>query len=222
MKVLLVEDDAALANGLCKALAREGFAVDHVARGSDAISHALALIPDLIVLDLGLPDMDGVDVLKRLRQRDRILPILILTAREGIDDKVLALDSGADDYLAKPFNMAELLARLRVMSRRLGIASNSLIEVGSVVLDTASHSLKVDGGAAVLLSRREFMVIRALMENAGRVQTRVVLEHKLYGEGEEIASNAIEVHISNLRKKLPKGFIKNIRGVGYTVDGCIA
>ena len=217
VKVLLVEDDTTLANGLCKALARDGFAVDRVAGGAEALRHAAALAPDLVVLDLGLPDMDGVEVLKRLRQRHRSLPILILTARDRVDDKVAALDTGADDYLPKPFDMPELLARLRVMSRRLGTASSSVIDIGGVLLDMASHSLKVDAGAAQTLNRREFMIIRALMENAGRIQTREMLENKLYGAGEEIASNAIEAHISNLRKKLPKGFIRNIRGVGYTV-----
>jgi two-component system OmpR family response regulator len=222
MKVLLVEDDATLASGLSRALTREGFAVDCVARGAEALRHAAVLTPDLIVLDLGLPDMDGVDVLKGLRQRHRTLPILILTARDRLDDKVGALDKGADDYLPKPFEMAELLARLRVMSRRLGTASSSVIEIGAVALDMTRHSLKVEDSAETTLNRREFMIMRALMENAGRVQTRETLEHKLYGAGEEIASNAIEAHISNLRKKLPKGFIKNIRGVGYTIGGRVS
>lgn len=224
MKVLLVEDDAALARGLRRALANEGFTVDHAATGAAALSHVETLTPDLLVLDLGLPDMDGVDVLKRLRQhhRHRSLPILILTARDRLDDKIVALDTGADDYLAKPFELAELAARLRVMSRRLGTASSSVIEVGSVALDLASHALVVDGGPGVTLNRREFMIMRALMENAGRVQTRDMLENKLYGSGEEIASNVIEAHISNLRKKLPKGFIRNIRGVGYTIGGSAA
>lgn len=222
MKVLLVEDDTTLARGLCKALEREGFAVDHVALGAAAVSHAQAWTPDLVVLDLGLPDMDGLEVLKRMRQRHRSLPILILTARDRIDDKVGALDTGADDYLAKPFEMPELLARLRVMSRRLGTATSSVVEIGPVALDMGNHMLRVAGAAEQVLNRREFMIMRALMENAGRVQTRDMLENKLYGAGEEISSNVIEAHISNLRKKLPKGFIKNIRGVGYTVGGSMA
>lgn len=217
MKILIVEDDATLAAGLAKALAHEGFAVDGATCGKDAIHHVAALGPDLVVLDLGLPDMDGVELLKRLRQKHKTLPILILTARGRLDDKIGALDMGADDYLAKPFEMAELLARLRVLARRISTASSSTIRVGPVALDLAAHSLNVDG-VEIPMKRREFMVLKALMENTGRIQTKEMIENKLYGYGEEIASNAVEVHISNLRKKLPKGFIQNVRGVGYSVN----
>lgn len=217
MKILVVEDDPTLAAGLAKALTHAGFAVDSVANGGDAIHHVAALAPDLVVLDLGLPDMDGVELLKRLRHKHKALPILILTARARLDDKIGALDLGADDYLAKPFEMPELLARLRVLARRVSTASSSVVQIGAVVLDLAAHSLNVDG-AEIPMKRREFMVLKALMENAGRIQTKEMIENKLYGYGEEIASNAIEVHISNLRKKLPKGFIQNVRGVGYSIS----
>jgi DNA-binding response OmpR family regulator len=217
MKILIVEDDATLATGLTKALAHEGFAVDGAANGKDAIHYVAALSPDLVVLDLGLPDMDGVELLKLLRRKYATLPILILTARDKLDDKIGALDLGADDYLAKPFEMAELLARLRVLARRISTASSSVIQIGPVALDIAAHSLAVDG-VEIPMKRREFMVIKALMENVGRIQTREMLENKLYGYGEEVSSNAVEVHISNLRKKLPKDFIQNVRGVGYSIN----
>lgn len=216
MKILIVEDDTALANGLASALAHEGFAVDCVGTGGAAIERAPAFAPEIVVLDLGLPDMDGMQVLKALRKKQKSLPILILTARDALTDKVLALDSGADDYLPKPFEMAELLARMRVLARRLGTASTSIVSIGEVTLDLASHSLII-AGEALTMTRREFMVMKALMENAGRIQTKEMLESKLYGWGEQIASNTIEVHISNLRKKLPEGFIETVRGVGYCV-----
>ncbi len=217
MKVILVEDDTALANGLRKALQREGFVVDHYATGEEAIDSISLTSPDLVILDLGLPDMDGMDVLRRLRAGREPLPVLILTAREALVDKVSALDGGADDYLSKPFEMDELLARLRVLARRLGTSVSSEVCVGPVVLDQASHSVSVEGNE-IVLSRREYMLLKALMENAGRIQTKEILENKLYGRGEEIASNTIEAHISNLRKKLPVGFIQTVRGVGYTID----
>ncbi len=217
MNILLVEDDADLAQGLVKALKLEGFAVNHLDEGKAALRSVQTSAPDVIILDLGLPDISGMEVLQQLRVRHADLPVLILTARDQLDDKVMALDGGADDYLVKPFDMPELLARLRVVARRLGTANSSLIELQNVCLDTRHHQLSVDH-QEIKLSRREYMLIQALMENAGRIQTKETLENKLYGWGEEVASNAIEVHISNLRKRLPKGFIKTIRGVGYSVD----
>jgi DNA-binding response OmpR family regulator len=216
MKILLVEDDLPLARGLATALAAEGFVIDCAHTGKAALSAVAAFEPDLMVLDLGLPDMDGTAVLRQLRQRRATLPVMILTARDGVDDKVAALDSGADDYLCKPFEIPEFLARLRVLARRLGTAASSIIRLGAVEMDVASHAVSADG-TALSLTRREYMVLKALMENAGRIQTKEAMETKLYGWGEEIASNTIEVHISNLRKKLPAGFIQTIRGVGYTI-----
>jgi DNA-binding response OmpR family regulator len=172
--------------------------------------------PDIIILDLGLPDMDGLSVLKQLRKKQASLPVLLLTARDTLDDKVSGLDTGADDYLAKPFDMAELLARLRVLERRLGTAHSNEIRIGEVLLSTSSHQVSASG-ADVELSKREYMLLKALMENAGKVQTRNSLESRLYSWEDEIASNALEVHIHNLRKKLGTDFIKTVRGVGYTV-----
>ncbi len=169
------------------------------------------------MLDLGLPDMDGLDVLKFIRGRDVDLPVLLLTARAGVDDKVAGLDCGADDYLAKPFEMSELFARLRVMERRLTTARTAEIAIGAVTLDINHNRVTVDG-EAVELSRREFMLLKSLMENAGRVQTRDTLESRLYSWGEEVSSNALEVHVHHLRKKLGAPFIKTVRGVGYRID----
>ncbi|WP_416308468.1 response regulator [Neptunicella sp. SCSIO 80796] len=217
MRILLVEDDRQLAEGLKQSLKMEGFAVDLVENGKDALHATVVAECDMVILDLGLPDIDGIDVLKTIRKQKKTIPVLVLTARDSTQDKILGLDYGADDYLVKPFEPSELFARLRVFERRLGTASSSLIEIGQVCLDTASHSVVLDG-EQVDASRREYMVLKALMENSGRIQSREQLESKLYEWGEEIASNVIEVHIHNLRKKLPPQFIKTIRGVGYSVN----
>lgn len=216
MKLLLVEDDITLANNLARALRGEGFSVDHLDRGQPAIDNLATLAPDLVILDLGLPDIDGTQVVRALRKRGVQLPILILTARDSTEDLVNSLDIGADDYLAKPFAMPELLARLRVLGRRVASNQTSTVTIGDVTLDLASHQVLVAAESRPV-SRREYMVLKALMENAGRVLTKDALENKLYSWGEEIASNTIEVHISNLRKKLPEAFIQTVRGVGYTV-----
>jgi len=217
MQILLVEDDLLLADGLRTALRREGFSVNHVATGKDALVTLVTNQPDIVILDLGLPDMDGLGVLKQLRAGDKSPHIMILTARDATEDKVSGLDLGADDYLVKPFEMPELLARLRALERRTGAARDSVITNGQVNLDTLSHSVSVDD-EQLDLPRREFMLLKALMENPGRVLSRESLEEKLYGWGEELASNSIEVHIHHLRKKIRPDFIKTVRGVGYTVS----
>lgn len=217
MRILLVEDDMALSQGLTLALKQEGYVVDPVHTGKDALHVLSANATDLVVLDLGLPDMDGLSVLKSLRHKHATMPVLVLTARDTSHDKVKGLDLGADDYLAKPFDMPELLARLRVMTRHLGTATSRHIHVGEVCLDSKAHEVTISG-EPVVFSRKEFMVLKALMESAGQVQTREQLESKLYAWGEEVASNAVEVHVHHLRKKLPQGFIKTIRGVGYTLS----
>ena len=216
MRILLVEDDPSLANGLQTALRREGLAVDHVTTGKAALQMVQADAPDLIILDLGLPDMDGLEVLNSLRSGQQAPLVMVLTARDTTADKISGLDRGADDYLAKPFEMPELLARLRALERRITAVQTSDITIGPVTLDTLTHTLSV-GGQDVELPRREFMLLKALMENPGRVMSREKLESRLYGWGEELASNSIEVHIHHLRKKIPAGFIKTIRGIGYTV-----
>jgi DNA-binding response OmpR family regulator len=216
MRILLVEDDVSLAAGLQDALGREGFVVNHVATGQQALAAVRAETPDMMVLDLGLPDMDGLDVLAQVRRRDERLPVMVLTARGAMDEKIVGLDRGADDYLAKPFDMKELAARLRVFERRQATAVTSTIVVGEVELDTSAHQVRVTG-ETIELPRREYMLLKALMESAGKVLTRESLETRLYSWGEEVASNALEVHIHHLRKKMPDKLIKTVRGIGYTV-----
>lgn len=217
MRILFVEDDVDLAKGLQLALSQQGFTVNHVALGQQALATIRSQDCDAVVLDLGLPDIDGLDVLKITRQKFPQLPVLVLTARDGVDDRIRGLDLGADDYLVKPFAMPELFARLRVIERRLGTASSHLIQIQNVTLDSRAHQVLVDG-EALALARREYMLLKVLLESAGRIKTREQIEASLYAWGEEVASNALEVHISNLRKKLPKDFIKTVRGVGYSVS----
>jgi two-component system OmpR family response regulator/two-component system response regulator QseB len=216
MQILLVEDDAALVEALKKALVIEGFAVNSLSKGKQAVISVKTELPDMVILDLGLPDMDGLDVMRAMRETSVDLPILILTARSSLDDKVAGLDLGADDYLVKPFDVNELLARIRVIERRASSFKHSGLTVGDVTLDTVSHEVSVSE-KIVDMSRREFMLLKGLMENAGRVLTKESLESKLYSWGEEVSSNTIEVHIHHLRKKLPDGFIQTMRGVGYII-----
>ncbi|MBK6961057.1 MAG: response regulator [Gammaproteobacteria bacterium] len=216
MRLLLVEDDTSLAAGLSLALRNKGFAVNHVARGDHALLAVQTDPPDLIILDLGLPDMDGLDVLRQLRNTNRTIPVLILTARDTTSEKIAGLDLGADDYLAKPFDIDELDARLRAMSRRLGSATGSILTAGDLSLNLATREL-TKGDQPVDLSRREYALLRALMENRGKVLTREALEGKLYAWGEEVASNALEVHIHHLRRKLSADVIKTVRGIGYSL-----
>ncbi len=216
MQVLLIEDDSALAEALIQSLKHEGFVVNHLSQGNLAIESVKTVLPDIVILDLGLPDIDGTEVLKAIRKKSSDLPILVLTARTSLEDKVKGLDLGADDYLAKPFEVDELMARLRVFERRSSTLKHSGLNIGDVTIDSVSHQVLISGNS-VELSRREFMLLKVLMENAGRVQTRDSLESKLYSWGEEVASNTIEVHIHHLRKKLPSNFIKTLRGIGYIV-----
>jgi DNA-binding response OmpR family regulator len=216
MQILLIEDDLSLADSLTTALSHEGFTTNHVASGKAALLAVETELPELVILDLGLPDMDGLAVLKQLQQSKKPPLVLVLTARNTTEDKVSGLNLGADDYLAKPFEMPELLARLRALERRTALQQTTDISIGPVILDTVTHEVSVDGNE-VELTRREFMLLKALMENQGRVLSRNKLETRLYGWGEELASNSIEVHIHNLRKKISTDFIKNIRGIGYTI-----
>lgn len=217
MQILLVEDDLPLANGLQTALQKEGYVVNHVDSGTAALNIINTERPDIVILDIGLPDIDGLEVLKKIRKTDTVLPVLLLTARDGVADKVSGLDCGADDYLSKPFEMTELFARLRVLERRLTTSRTSEIRVGNVCLDTLEHRVTLKD-EDLDLAKKEYMLLKSLMENAGRVQTRSKLEARLYSWGEEVASNAMEVHIHHLRKKLGNDFIKTIRGVGYKVS----
>lgn len=216
MQVLLVEDNTLLANAIVRTLKGAGFSVNHVDRGERALNAIKTSQPDIVVLDLGLPDMDGLEVLKSARKNGFTNPVLILTARDATSDKVLGLDAGADDYLAKPFEIDELLARLRALERRLSNVKSHSIEIAGVEIDTNSHEVTI-AGEGISMSRREYMLLKALMESANKIQTRDILDSKLYSWGEEVSSNTVEVHIHNLRKKLPSGFIQTVRGVGYVV-----
>ncbi|WOI38926.1 response regulator transcription factor [Alteromonas sp. CI.11.F.A3] len=217
MRILLVEDDRPLSSALKVSLSKANYVVDCVYDGASALNTFKMSQSDIVILDLGLPDQDGLNVLKRIRKTNPVLPVLILTARDKTTDKISGLDAGADDYLPKPFEIDELLARLRVLERRLGTASQSVITVKNVSLDTAHHTLTIEGDK-VHLPRRELMLLKALIENAGRILSKHQLESKLYEWGEEVASNTIEVHISHLRKKVPENFIRTIRGVGYCIS----
>ncbi len=214
MQILLIEDDKSLATGMQEALKRAGLVVNWVDRGQTAIQSLAIQVPDIIILDLGLPDMDGLSLLKTLRRQHKQVQVLILTARDSVADKVAGLDLGADDYLTKPFDLDELLARLRAFERRLGTASSHLIVHGRITLNLRDRIALVDE-AELTLSKREFMLLKALMEQQNRVHTKESLEAKLYSWGEEVVSNTIEVHIHHLRKKLPENSIQTLRGVGY-------
>lgn len=217
MHILLVEDELELSKGIQTSLHLAHYAVSHVANGKDAISAAQSGDCDLMILDLGLPDIDGLEVLKNIREKKSAIPVIVLTARDNIDDKIKGLDAGADDYLAKPFAVDELLARVRVIERRLGNARSAIICHGEVTLNTQSLGVTV-ADKPLVLARKEYMILRALLERIGHVLAKTQLESALYAWGDEIASNTIEVHIHNLRKKLPPNFITTIRGVGYSIQ----
>lgn len=218
MQILLVEDDFLLADGLQQALKLEGFTVNHVDKGQDAIHVITDFPPDIVILDLGLPDIDGLKVLAHLRKEKITLPILLLTARNSLQDKVSGLDCGADDYLAKPFETPELLARIRVLERHISTSNSSnTITIDQVSLDIMSMQVKINE-QNIILSKSEYMLLKALMQNAGRIETRENLQSKLHSWNEEVSSNALEVHIHYLRKKIGPDFIKTVHGVGYTVN----
>ena len=214
MRILLVEDDPLLGEGLQTGLRQQGMTADWLSDGQLADTALLNHDFEAVVLDLGLPRVDGIAVLKRLRARGDQTPVLILTARDAIEDRVAGLDAGADDYLTKPFALAELLARIRALLRRAHGIASPVLKHGALELDPARHSVML-GGVAILLAQREFTLLQALLEHQGRALSREQLESELYGWGEEVESNAIEVHIHHLRKKLGSDWIKTLRGVGY-------
>ena len=214
MRILLAEDDPMIGGSLCKGLRGEGFTVDWVQDGRSAELALETTGYALVLLDLGLPKKDGLAVLHGWRRRDLTVPVLILTARDAVPDRVKGLDSGADDYLVKPFDLSELLARIRALLRRQAGRVRELVEIGGVRLDPAAHTVEYQG-QPVALSAREFALLHALLEQPGVVLSREQLEEQLYGWGEEVESNTIEVHIHNLRRKLSPGVIRTVRGVGY-------
>lgn len=222
MRVLVVEDDALLGDAIQAGLTQAGYAVDWMKDGV-AAEQALATEPyAVVVLDLGLPRLSGLEVLRHLRSRqagkgrqsNQQTPVLILTALDTVDDRIGGLDAGADDYLAKPFDMGELAARLRALIRRASGNSGPMLQLGAIRLDPAAHRV-LFRELPVELSSREFALLHALMLNAGKVLSRTQLEEQLYAWGEEIDSNAVEVHIHHLRRKLSPELIATIRGVGY-------
>jgi DNA-binding response OmpR family regulator len=216
MRLLLVEDDSILGNGIEAGLKQAGFAVDW-ARDGHAAQLALQTTEyELIVLDLGLPRVSGLDVLQQLRSKGSDLPVLLLTARDTVRDRVSGLEAGADDYLVKPFDLAELVARIRALLRRAHGRSTATIRYGDLVLAPDSLSV-VRGDRIIPLSARECAILTDLLEHRGAVLSRSRLEESLYGWNEEIDSNAVEVHIHHLRKKLGNDLIKTLRGAGYMI-----
>ncbi len=216
MRLLLAEDDPMIGEAVRDGLHRQGFAVDWVQDGAAADLALLTGTYDLCLLDLGLPRKEGLQILKGLRRKGAALPVVIMTARDAITDRVEGLDAGADDYVVKPFELSELAARVRAVLRRKGGRAAPVITHLDVTLDPSTHEVRREG-QPVPLSAREFAVLHALMEHPGRILSRAQLEERLYGWDEEVGSNVVEVHIHSLRRKLGADFIRNVRGVGYRV-----
>jgi two-component system OmpR family response regulator len=217
MRVLLVEDDPMIGKVVQQALRDASYAVDWVRDGQAALVSLEVVGYDMVLLDLGLPRRDGMDVLQSIRARANDVPVLVVTARDATEDRVAGLDSGADDYLVKPFASSELLARMRAVTRRKGSAAGPSLSNGIVALDPATHEASI-GAASVRLTAREFSLLQALLLRPGAILSRAELEHRIYGWNEEVESNAVEFLIHSLRKKLGSTSIKNVRGVGWMVS----
>lgn len=217
MRLLLVEDDVALGEGIHLALSREGYTVDWVKDGASALHALLSEVFDLAILDLGLPRLDGLEVLRRLRESGSSLPMLILTARDATEDRIAGLDAGADDYLIKPFDLSELKARLRALLRRSAGRARVMIEHAGIRLDPTTQQVSYKDDP-VALTPKEYQLLYELLSPPGRVMTRERLMQLLYGWNEEAESNTLEVHIHHLRKKFSSELIRTVRGVGYLVE----
>jgi two-component system response regulator QseB len=216
VRLLLAEDDPMIGEAVRAGLARHGFVVDWAHDGAEA-ERALELgSHDVMLLDLGLPRRAGMDILRGLRRRGSALPVVVMTARDAVGDRVEGLDAGADDYVVKPFELEELAARIRAVLRRKAGRAAPLVEHLGVTLDPATHAVHRDG-RPVELSAREFALLHALMEHPGRILSRAQIEERLYGWDAEVGSNVVEVHVHALRRKLGADFILNVRGVGYRV-----
>ncbi|MEO8676973.1 MAG: response regulator [Casimicrobiaceae bacterium] len=216
MRLLLAEDDAMIGESVRRGLRQDGFTVDWVRDGREAEIALAEAGHDLVLLDLGLPRKDGLDVLRGMRRRGDARRVLIVTARDAVADRVAGLDAGADDYVLKPFELTELAARIRALLRRHSGRAAPIVAIGDIALDPAAHEVRVRG-APVALSGREFALLEALLARPGAVLSRGQLEEKLYGWNEEVGSNAVEVHLHALRRKLPPDTIRNVRGVGWTI-----
>ena len=216
MRVLLAEDDKLLGEGLSTGLQKLGYTVDWVRDGIAAEQAIATEHLDALILDLGLPRQDGLEVLRKLRESHNDLPVLVLTARDSVDDRIAGLDQGADDYVIKPFDLMEVAARLRSITRRRGGRTSTVIQYGKLTVDPAARTVTLDE-ELVSLGSHEFAVLEALLNSCGRVLSREQLEEVLYGWEEGVESNAMEVYIHHLRKKLGKDLIHTVRGVGYTI-----
>jgi two-component system response regulator QseB len=216
MRVLVVEDDRMIAKGLHTALKQDGYAVDGVSDGASAAAALRSSPFDLVLLDLGLPERDGLEVLRELRARGDATPVIILTARDDVQNRIQGLDAGADDYIIKPFDLDEVAARMRSVLRRAAGRGDPSIRHRGITLDPVAHTVE-RGGEPVVLSAHEFSVLEALMQRPGAVLSRAQLEDRLYGWSEGIESNAVEVYVHGLRRKLGNDAIRTLRGVGYFV-----
>ncbi len=216
MRLLLVEDDEMIGAAAREGLRQEGHAVDWVRDGPQAEAAAANGVYDLVLLDLGLPRRDGLAVLRTLRAKGNDVPVLVITARDAVADRVAGLDAGADDYLVKPFDLDELAARVRAVLRRRAGRSSALLRVGELEIDAATRRVRWKG-REVQLSAREYALLEALSDRPGGFLSRAQLEERLYGWDEEVASNAVEVHIHALRRKLDPALIRNVRGLGYSL-----
>lgn len=217
MRILVVEDDELLGSGLQTGLSHFGYAVDWVKDGEEALRYIKASEYALIVLDLGLPLKSGVEVLNTMRQENNTTSVLVLTARDAIDDKIAGLDAGADDYMIKPFDIDELAARIRALTRRQTGRSTTLLKHGNIELDPAAHTVHLNS-TLIVTPGKEYSILETLLENTGKVVSKERLIEQLYTWDDELESNAIEVHIHHLRKKFGKSLIRTVRGVGYVID----
>jgi two-component system OmpR family response regulator len=218
MRVLLIEDDQMIGEAVQGALKDVSYAVDWINNGQTALDVLAYQHYDMILLDLGLPGKDGLFVLKAIRAKNNPVPLLIISARDNVEDKVRGLDGGADDYLLKPFEITELLARMRAVLRRKGSMAATLLTNGIVTLDPVTHEAVANNGKPIQLSKREFALLQALLIRPGAILSRSELEERIYGWDEEVESNAVEFLIHALRKKLGSAAIKNIRGAGWMVS----
>ena len=214
MKLLLAEDDPMIGASMQQGLRQAGFSVDWTRDGKAAEAALRVGGYALLLLDLGLPRQDGLTLLRKMRQLENALPVLIVTARDAVADRVAGLNLGADDYLTKPFDLDELIARIRALTRRQGGRVRSEMQLGGLRLDPIKREVRLDGNP-VTLSQREFSLLEALLESPGAVLSREQLEARVYGWQDEVMSNAVEVHLHNLRRKLGAAWIRNVRGVGY-------